>query len=974
MKSKRVNKILEKIKRAFFFSLVIYMTFAHARESMRGSININYNTPDLSTVGAGAVDYQRVPFDDELFSLAYTTYLANANVQSAYFLSEAAINRVPEDIKWRERAAQTALWSGRSGTALKHLAFISDRAKNPEMLKKTIQLAKQLRYEPTLIDTLKIWIAQNPNDQEAWLELAKAQDQLGKPDVALKILNEHPQLVNTKDGLLLKAVVYRNMGNNQESIRLYKAYEKKYGADAALSLEQARVFANLGDLNLAKASLLSSKNIAKKYDAEYWELFSDLSWQLNHRADALFGYSKIYNLNYFYLERYLILVNLTNPPRALQLAERGFSKYRRMIFLQYVFDLSTQLRQWGIFNNVVLSLKPKELRQVFKLPNFWINLSRIYADMGYLDMAEQVILKGMNFDSEMEGLKEAYIWLLIREGDRDKLKWAVDYFDRDENFYDDKTLWLPYAHAVILLDKPEYSLILYDNYLRLYPEDKQIGIFYAQAMDAARFYKSAYNLKLYLWYRYSLDLQRSNLRDYELWREIGQLTPYFASGDEQYRIYAGLVALDLDSTDADIMLTWAIFAPHYDVSKYLKAYYFSGILPNWAELNLAILDNDQLKMQKLLLEDAKKLPRVDRVTAAERTEQYPLAQTLSYEGLTEKPDDYLRYIQFTDLMMKDVNYIDLNPEYEKFSSVSGFHTNVFTKFRVTPLWSIGPYYKNWFVHSDNEQLVTNVPDNDTSGGVRIYRKIHKGVALLDVSIRSALNTFLTARLNTEYRYTSKLTSEFEAGYNQEDLDSVYTRIGGVQDEISAELNYNITMRDLLSAKLRGDNYYSQDRHYLGQGVHLRGVASHKFWFSYPDYTIDVFSEIHGYSRNGSYGGDITKLFPNTLVGEDAEDPTLIAEQNKNNYAQIIPNSFSEWGMNFNFGRFLRTDYNHTWRPYLSVSVFYSTLVGLSNNVEAGLTGSVFGRDKLLFYAERGTALTAQNQVDYTIGISYKIFS
>ena len=229
---------------------------------------------------------------------------------------------------------------------------------------------------------------------------------------------------------------------------------------------------------------------------------------------------------------------------------------------------------------------------------------------------------------------------------------------------------------------------------------------------------------------------------------------------------------------------------------------------------------------------------------------------------------------------------------------------------------------------------------------------------------------MTAAARIEYQITSQLLANFKLGYNQPSLENSYMRVGGVENQAILNLEYKFTERDLLESEFAGKSYLTQDQHYLADGFYVREDFSHKFWLSYPDYTAGVFGEVHIYNKNGSLGGDVVNLFPNGL------SPTFI---------DIIPNSFSEFGVNFSFGDLLRTSYtdqdwrphasvySHEWRPYGLISLYYSSAIHVGNEVEGGITGSVFGRDNLSFYANRSSAPSATGQVDYIIGARYRIF-
>jgi polysaccharide biosynthesis protein PelB len=237
--------------------------------------------------------------------------------------------------------------------------------------------------------------------------------------------------------------------------------------------------------------------------------------------------------------------------------------------------------------------------------------------------------------------------------------------------------------------------------------------------------------------------------------------------------------------------------------------------------------------------------------------------------------------------------------------------------------------------------------------------------------RKALSGFIPASIDIFYELGHQWTANLELGYNQEVYENSYLLIGGVQDQIDLVLDNKITQRDLLTIEALGHTYYSQDRHYLSSGFNLFGTLQHKFYLTYPDYTLGAFGHLFHYDRNGSFGGNITTLFPNLVPSQipDLSDLPLIRRQD---YKLLIPPSYREAGAYFSFGDSIQ-EYSHRWRPYLWASLFYNSITRLSNNVRGGLNGTIFGRDSLLIYLERGSAPSVANAISYKIGARYKIY-
>ncbi len=276
----------------------------------------------------------------------------------------------------------------------------------------------------------------------------------------------------------------------------------------------------------------------------------------------------------------------------------------------------------------------------------------------------------------------------------------------------------------------------------------------------------------------------------------------------------------------------------------------------------------------------------------------------------------------------------------------------------------------WNTRGNQPSTITNVPHDFRTGFV-LDETIHRGAIRYSLGYRNALTGFVPASIELHQMLAGNWDGNFKIGYNQEDFQTSYLRIGGVQDQIDLNLIYKMTVRDHLSGEIQGLRYFSQNRHYLANGYNLRGVYDHQLWLTYPDYTLKVFGNIYHFNRNGSYGGDITTLFP-ALTPSQQSNPGLVSTYQFANYQQIIPNSYREGGLVFVFGDKI-IEYTHALRPFFWGSLYYNTLTKLSYNVKGGLNTSVFGRDSLLIYAQRGVAPTIINATTYTISAQYSMY-
>ena len=66
-------------------------------------------------------------------------------------------------------------------------------------------------------------------------------------------------------------------------------------------------------------------------------------------------------------------------------------------------------------------------------------------------------------------------------------------------------MWLPYAHALVLIDQPRLAMGLYQQHLLSGGYiDNEWFIFYADALEEAELFKDAYETRLIAWHPFHL--------------------------------------------------------------------------------------------------------------------------------------------------------------------------------------------------------------------------------------------------------------------------------------------------------------------------------------------------------------------------------------------------------------------------------------------------------------------------------------
>jgi hypothetical protein len=919
---------------------------------------------------------KRIPFENHRFKLLFNIQLYQSSIQTAYEIALIALTYRPHDLYWHQKLAETATWVGQYNQAIAQWLYVVEHDPHKEDILHAIWMAKLLGYDQVVVKMYKIYNEKHPLDSKALLQLADEENRVGHPEEAILLLQ---QLRDTPPGSrdqvgrsqLFKesserlATIYQDTGQWDKAIQTWALINQEGEPNIKNLMAQASINYDRGQLKEAIKVLVQGIPTAKQDDHEFWETIGELAWMQNDRPIAILAYTQDLK-NTAHLLRLIDLHRHTDPQQALNYSLQGWTRFRSSLFLFDTLYLAAQLNQWPTLNHLLSHLSPEEWLQISESQIFWEAEANQYASLGMESEQKAVLAQGIIQHPELQQLKADLLWLIMGTGAINTLKILMSTW-LDSDRLNHPILWHVFAEGFALFNHNELALAIYQAHLFEPQTDDQIIIDYANLLEKTGHGNEAYILRQALWKKLLIELTKAGDTSDKRRQSLAQLAPYVVSGTEQMQLFNALMRPPEDPDHLNIMLNWLMQQNLYPLVQWLKTQQLFVPFSDRIELFLALIRNDGPTLQRLLEHVDRTWPRADRLNAAIRLENTTLAEQLGFEELSERPLATEIHTEFTQYALADANALSIAEENEQFIDLKGFRTKLNGAFRLNNTWKIHPYVSVWDVRSTNN-LITNVPNNDLDTGVQLDQKIHRGLITYNLGYRQALTGFapIGARLN--YRLDSRWFLNLDLGLNQRIAQTAYLYIGGVQDQITANFIYNAAKYDTVQTSIQAYNYYSQDRHYLSNGFYLHGLYEHKFYLNYPDFTVGIFADTYQFNPNGSYGGDITRLFP-ALTPEQQSNPSTLASINQANYQQIIPPSYSEGGLIVSFGNTI-LDYSHTLRPYLWTRLFYNTYVGISYETKVGLNTMVLGRDSLLLYFERGTSQAVSNAVTQTVGVRY----
>lgn len=924
------------------------------------------NPPSLSDE---LIKLKKVPYDEELYQLTYQTFIYNSRINDAYNLALIAVAKKPDDLAWHEKLAKTAIWAGDYNTGMKEWLYVGLHTKDLDLIKNGASIAKLLGYDEVTVQLLKLYIQSKPDSIAETIDLAIAENRINMPKQAISTLKHLNETHPTRAAFELIASIYQDLDEWDNALNTWKEADKQFGPDIKSVMAQAQIYYSRQQFTQALDSLKQGVSVAKNTDTDFWQTMAELAWRTGNKSLSVLGLTHLLKdssslINLTALER------LSNPAQAMHYSLIGWTRYHDLLFFSNAVQFADQLKDWGTLNTLLKELTPEQLLKMQNILAFWEVQANMYEALKDDSELINLLIQGIQSHPEFLELRARLLFLIITKGELQWVK-ALMQDGYEKNMWNDRVLWKIYADAFDLLNKFYAAIIMYQQHLPQNIHYDQFLIDYGHLLEKIKRNQQANNLWGFLWQRTLTRLKHETGFNKQIYQTLGQIAPHFVSGTIQVQLLTALFVTELSNEDVVILLNWMVPRNYFELISYFKAFYLNNALPAWAGTNLALAHNDLPTLQKSLKNPKKSWSRSDLINAAVRLENTPLAVELAFDELTDRPLAHEIYSEFIQYAIANTNSISVAEEYEKFVNIIGPRTKMDSKFRLTNSWKFQPSFSIWHPKSTDSNTITNVPTSDLQLHAKFDQKIHRGNVTYSLGYRDDLNVFIPASVELGYQIAPQWTAKLKLGFNQENFQNAQMREGGIQDQLNIGVTDTITKYDSLQLEWQGLNYYSQDRHYLANGYIIEGLYEHKFWLSYPDYTIGLFGNIYHFNRNGSYGGDVTTLFPK-LPPALQTDPTLVASANEANYQALIPNNYNEGGFTFSFGNTI-LEYSHNWRPYLWAALYYNSITALSNDIKIGLSGSIFGKDSLIMYAERGTAQSSQNQTNYMLAMRYMLY-
>ena len=925
----------------------------------------------------------QLPFDDKIYTLGFEAFLDNRKLEDAWMVAASAVRQAPDKLAWRERLARVSEWAGRPKIALDNWLYLARSTGRDDAWQAVLRLAPGLFDDNALRSALEYQLEKQPGNQKLIRETAAMYERLADPRGGLRFLERTHSRIHQTWVLEDMAELAGRIGDPELALGYWQRFLAQAGLTPERAVRVATAMLLFGRAEESLALLQKTQNLAVKSDVAYWRLTAKLAEFAHNDGLAIKSYRQFVDAheNSAQAEEsdYEALYRLLQdgyPQEAAQIALVAWKHFHTPKHLIQALGYYAKNERWQEMGPLLSGLADKDRRLLRVNPEF-LQLSAQYAlNTGKPTQAKQDLEAAIRLAPRVQSIQLALLWLYIDSGDDISLRRLLSQWERD--WQGDPALHDALGSAYLALSLPDIALRrYYTPHLHEHRDDFLWMMNYADALEQNQETDRAWQLRQYL---LAQERQRSTRRAWlsdfpdeesRKMRQVARARLVIAQkqGDAGLAVLRELLRLDRDgekklsSPAKDVALGWLQEQGSYQAERgwLWQQYARTAARPLWAEISLALAENDRETAGQLLERHGERLPRYDRISAARLGDDLRLAQSDAFQTLDSQHADDPLHLQLSEALLEYSDSVgseffkrDIGKIEERESKL---HWHVAISPRLALDMSLGSIKRN----NRDLSIIGALPDEKYLSA-RLRWRHPDGETLLTVQQRDSFDVYYPLLLEHTQRIDDRLSLNLALGSELPASDSTALMIAGMKDSAALGLRYRLTARDQISVLGNWSRYYVQGGMALGTGQSWLIEARHAIRTAPRDLEISAFWSDHRYNRRASVNDERLR----TLLPAGTEITADVGS------FFFIPEDFCYYGIRLSTDTRFEREYTRAWRPYATIARTWNTSLGPGYDFGGGVAGSVFGADHLSIGWKIGKGGSSGSGQVKEFGLTYRL--
>lgn len=896
-------------------------------------------------------------YDQKNYELAYDVFLENHNLGEAYRVAESAVAQVPEVNSWHQKLAQVAEWSGKPDVALREWRWLLRHHGRHDALLNILRLAPLLNDYDALIEAWKRVADQQELDEQQWNNLAGLYEQAGRQKEGIEYFQKRYDTEKLPLLLEITARMAERNGNDELARSLYFSLLKNNNTHADWLMKIANLYLKKGEYR--KAYELLQNNIGKvdEKNINYSKVLADLAWQLQEDEDAKKNYRQLAQAGKLSKEDFSRLIYLLGDDRQEEkanIAELGFHRFGDRDLLLQALDIFAAKKDLHAQKRLFDDAASDSRLNLNGSARFYLLRAQYFKATGNLAAARSDFRQASGIAPDDINTTNTILWFLIDIHDVDALREMIARIEsrRDQQ---NPAYWGVLASAYQVLGQPTRAVAYYNRQLKQSGQDFLWLVNYADALEQAGQTNKATSARRYAWIqlRGGLSGKSFKLPFSQDMLVAARLAMLNYPNDPGLALVGSVLRQDrlldhdaeADRMTNELVLGWALSKEQSSNAKAWLWRRYGQTLnsPLWAEVSVAMAENDSEKIDKLLATQSDGMPMLVRHDAAVAVDQKHYAESIIFQGLADDSENNDVYQRMNEDMLADASFINYSISQIQLGSLHRFVQSVQIEMPVSDHMRVAAEYWNTQQSNDITPDFGAVPQTETVAGIMVKNSSSFGNTEFVIRRRDEYSITTETHLIHDMKISPRINIQFDAELNAAATESTDLLVFGMRDQFSTELLYHVSNRDYLQIQPGWSRYYLQTGEFLGSGNHVSWEVGHLIRTEYPDLNMRLM---------GVYAGF------NSEVGASLP----------------LPDNSNLYGVCFGAGETSRFVYTRAWRPYIDYCSTNNDLSGQGYNALLGLAGSALGHDQLsITMSQEVGGTNIVNGLSRELQLSYRYF-
>lgn len=898
--------------------------------------------------------------------LAYSAFLGNRDLANALKLAQLAVATTPNNAIWRERLAHIAEWSNQPQLALVQWRWLATHQGNESAWQAWMRLAGGLfDYAAQTLGLERDW-QRNDHDIRYVRKIVQTYEYLGEPEAALSWLDRHGDETSRPELLLLSAELSARMGQDANAIIRYRRYLVNNQAQPDVAVDIVALMQRAGLYEEAFNLLDHAHTLATPADKLFWLNFGELAWRLRHYEQAVISYrilSDAPDAEPYQQERLFQALKRLNPRLAAQTAEQYWHKTERLNLFMNAVDTYAELDDWPAVQRLYHITEAEKWRIYDKDLHFVAIRAEMYKHMGNLRAAERDYRYLIKRNPGNNGIKEAYLWLLLDTRQFNQLDTQMQQWM--SLLPNNPTLWDVYAAGYLSQGRPNHALALYNRMAKAHLQDELWMLNYAVTLEASGQTELAWQVRRQIWQQRLAQQKpkdwlntRANAKDIERLRLLLLNDPQLGQSVLWKLLRTGSTALKQNSQFVELAAVWSNDKEQNDAMRtwLIRQYAHWLNTPLGVQISDALTNQDHQVAAAILEHDGILL--YDKMNLNSLAGRIDNAADLAFIAMDRSRLDESLYQQAAPMLIQNSRTARVMSTYSDYGSYTAITNEISATNHNLDGLKLDLNLRQIDRSSVDTTVLTRTP-NEIGGEIALRQLGNSYTNTLKLQFSQGLNIQAGVSFSHQQQIGTRLQLDTQLAFNQTATETAAMRIVGKRDQIALDGNYRLDKWTQLNIRGEYNQYHSIDGQTLGSGQLLTTTLNHTLSETHPALRSRVTATIAQYQTAN-----------NTLTGKTA---CLIPADQPNTAAYFMPRSMREIAAYASVGD--ATDSHTPARDFeylAEIGVFYNNIAGTGIRANVGIAGRVIGADKLQLFTRYDQAPSGQGKSTLEAGVGYHL--